>query len=184
MTAAANWLRSRAENVAVGLLTAMFVSFILQIFYRYVVNEPLTWTLEACLLTWLWLVFWGAAFLLRDGDHVRFDILYASVGSPMRRLFALISALAIIAGFVSAFPATYDFISFMSIESSSSLGIRLDHVFAAYLLFAVAVIVRYALRTIRLVRGMPVDPPALFASDKDIEAGSEPGPDPEGDRTP
>ena len=159
MTAAVNWLRGRAENMAVGLLAAMFISFILQIFYRYVVNEPLTWTLEACLLTWLWLVFWGAAFLLRDRDHVRFDIFYAGVSPGLRRLFALISAVAIVAGFASAFPATYDFISFMSIESSSSLGIRLDYVFAAYLLFAAAVIIRYALRTIRLVRGLPVDPP-------------------------
>ncbi len=160
--------------MAVGLLAAMFISFILQIFYRYVINEPLSWTLEACLLTWLWLVFWGAAFLLHDRDHVRFDIFYAGAGPGARRLFALISALAIVAGFAGAFPATFDFISFMSIESSSSLGIRLDHVFAAYLLFAVAVIIRYALRAVRLVRGLPVDPPEPVFSNTDADPDSAP----------
>ena len=157
MKFARRWLRNRADNVAVALLTAMFVSFMLQIFFRYVVNQPLTWTLEANLLAWLWIVFWVSAFLLEDRDHVKFDILYLSARPTVRRIFALISALAIVAGFAVAFPASFDFISFMKIESSSSLHIRLDYVFSAYLLFAVAIIVRYTLRVIRIVRGGDID---------------------------
>ncbi len=154
---ASNWLRNRADNVAVALLTAMFVSFLLQIFFRYVVNQPLTWTLEANLLAWLWIVFWVSAFLLHDRDHVRFDTIYVSVRPPLRRAFALISATLIIVGFGVAFPAAFDFISFMKIESSSSLGIRLDFVFSAYLIFSAAVIVRYAIRAVRIVRGEDFD---------------------------
>ena len=157
MKFASKWLRNLADSVAVALLTAMFVSFMLQIFFRYVVNQPLTWTLEANLLAWLWIVFWVSAFLLRDSDHVKFDILYLSARPPVRRIFALISAIAIVAGFTVAFPASLDFISFMKIESSSSLGIRLDYVFSAYLLFAAAIIVRYAVRIIRILRGADVD---------------------------
>lgn len=157
MDFARNWLRNRADNVAVGLLTAMFVSFILQIFFRYVVNQPLTWTLEANLLTWLWVVFWVSAFLLRDRDHVKFDIFYLSAAPRVRRAFALLSAAAIVAAFGVAYPATFDFISFMKIESSSSLGIRLDFVFSAYLLFAAAVIVRYTIRVVWIVLGRDAD---------------------------
>ena len=154
-----NWLRNRADNVAVGLLTAMFVSFLLQIFFRYVVNQPLTWTLEANLLFWLWTVFWVSAFLLRDRDHIKFDVFYLGAHPTVRRIFALISAVAMIVGFGVAFPASFDFISFMKIESSSSLHIRLDYVFSAYLLFAAAVIVRYAIRVINIARGRDVDAP-------------------------
>ncbi|VAW18595.1 hypothetical protein MNBD_ALPHA09-2351 [hydrothermal vent metagenome] len=156
MTAALIWLRARADNVAVGLLAAMFVAFILQIFFRYVVNQPLSWTLEACLLTWLWLVFWGAAFRLKDKDNVRFDILYTSAGPKGRRVFGFIAAVVIVAVFVYALPATYDFISFMKIEASSSLGIRLDYVFAVYLIFVFGVIGRYSWRAVALIRG-PLD---------------------------
>lgn len=157
MNFARNWLRNRADNVAVGLLTAMFVSFLLQIFFRYVVNQPLTWTLEANLLFWLWTVFWVSAFLLRDRDHIKFDIFYLGARPPVRRIFALISAVAMIVGFGVAFPASFDFISFMKIESSSSLHIRLDYVFSIYLLFAAAIIVRYAIRVVSIVRGRDVD---------------------------
>jgi TRAP-type C4-dicarboxylate transport system permease small subunit len=68
------WLRVRADNVAVALLTVMFLSFILQIVSRYILRDPLGWTLELCLTMWLWVVFWGSAFCLRDREHVKFDI--------------------------------------------------------------------------------------------------------------
>ncbi|MDJ0942302.1 MAG: TRAP transporter small permease subunit [Kiloniellales bacterium] len=155
------WLKDRADNVAVALLAAMFVSFILQILFRYVVGAPLTWTLEACLLTWLWLVFWCAGFLLDDRDHVKFDILYAAAAPPLRRVFAIVSALVIVVAFAAALPATFDFIAFMRIESSSSLGVRLDYVFACYLIFSAGVLVRYGLRALgRLSSGEAAEAPA------------------------
>lgn len=145
-----SWLQRRADNVAVALLTAMFFVFILQIFCRYVINYPLGWTIEACLLCWLWLVFWGGAFNISDYDHVRFDILQNAVPGFVRGIFALISAAAIIAGLAVSFPATLDFVQFMKIESTSLLKIRFDYVFAIYLVFAVAIIVRYGLRIIQI----------------------------------
>ncbi len=131
----------------------MFLSFVLQIFTRYVINHPLGWTLEACLTAWLWLVFWGAGFVLADRDHVRFDVLYMAGGKTLRRGFALVSALAILAGFLASLPDSIDYITFYSIKSSATLGIRLDIVFSVYALFAAAIIVRYALRAVNLLRG-------------------------------
>lgn len=133
------------------MLTAMFVVFILQIFCRYVLNYPLGWTIEACLLCWLWLVFWGCAFRVKNDDHVRFDILYSNVPRFVQLVFSVISAIAIIAALVLSFPATLDFVQFMKIESTSLLHIRFDYVFSIYLIFAIAVILRYSLIVLRLV---------------------------------
>jgi TRAP-type C4-dicarboxylate transport system permease small subunit len=152
-----NWLQARADNVAVGLLTVMFLSFILQIVSRYVLNYPIGWTVELCLTMWLWAVFWGAAFVLDERDHVKFDILYVAGSHRVRRAFALVSAIAILAGFVAALPATVDYITFYKIKKSATLRIRLDYVFSVYAVFAVAVIVRYGLRAIHLVRGGAAD---------------------------
>ncbi len=157
MVKVSRWLRARADNVAVGLLTAMFISFIIQIVARYVVNHPLGWTLEACLTTWLWLVFWGSAFVLDDRDHVKFDMFYLAASARIRRRFALLSALAIVIGFVAALPATFDYITFYKIKSSATLGIRLDIVFSVYGVFAIAVVARYGWRAWRLARGKSMD---------------------------
>ena len=62
---AARWLRRRAENVAVALLSLMFATFIMQIVFRYVLNRPLGWSEEVIITTWLWTVLWGAAFVRR-----------------------------------------------------------------------------------------------------------------------
>ena len=60
----AHWLQRRAENIAVALLCVMFATFIVQIFARYVLNNPVGWSEEVIITTWLWTVLWGAAFIL------------------------------------------------------------------------------------------------------------------------
>lgn len=152
LTHAPGWMSRRADNVAVLLLSTTFIIFILQIASRYLFRQPLGWTLEACLLSWLWLVFWSAAFTLRDQDHVRFTILIDSAGPRTRRVYGLIAAVCIVVAMLYSFLPTLDFVSFMKIESTSLLKIRFDFVFGIYLVFACAVIIRYGLRIIQLLR--------------------------------
>jgi C4-dicarboxylate transporter, DctQ subunit len=156
MRAALRFLGRRANDVMVALMAVMFVSFIIQIATRYVFNAPTDWTYELILDTWLWSVFWGAAFLLHDKDQVKFDILYNMGRERTRRMLALVSAVILAVGFAISLPATYDYISFKSIRSSDTLGIRLDYLFSVYLLFVVATVFHYALRAYRLVRGTPM----------------------------
>lgn len=153
------WLQARADDVTAALLAAMFAAFILQIFTRYVMNDPLSWTQEVCVTTWLWLVLWGSAFSLNEHDQVRFDVLYAWVGRPTRRWFAIASAAAICAGFAASFPASLDYITFYKIKKSAMLGIRLDIVFSVYAIFAIAVIVRGVWQVVHILRGGAIDEP-------------------------
>jgi len=53
------WLRRRAENVTVVLLAVMFATFIIQIFFRYILNNPIGWSEEVIITMWLWTVLWG-----------------------------------------------------------------------------------------------------------------------------
>ena len=152
MSASKHWLRARADDVAVGLLTAMFLAFILQITARYVFNAPLEWTMEVCLTLWLWTVFWASAFCLRNEDHIRFDMLYIVMGQRVRRVLAGVSAAAIIATMVLALPGTWDFVSFLQIKKSASLRIPLFYIFSIYIVFMVATIAAYGWRLWQVIR--------------------------------
>lgn len=152
------WFRRSTESVAVGLLTAIFGLFILQIFTRYVIRQPLGWTLEACLIAWVWLVFWSAAFTLKHEDHVRFTILIDGVRPKLRPILLVLSAVCLITAFTLSLPATVDFIQFMAIESTSLLKIRFDYVFSIYLIFAVAIILRYLWSIIAVFRARSSGP--------------------------
>ena len=147
------WLRRRAENIAAFMLAAMFVCFILQIFSRYVLNAPLGWTEEVSTLMWIWGVLWGAVFVLDEKDEVRFDIIYSAVRERTRRVFTVITGVALVIMYSVSLPAATSYVTFMKVERSAYLGIRLDYLYSIFLLFTVAAIVRYAWLAWRALRG-------------------------------
>lgn len=150
------FLQRRAEDVMVALVAIMFAAFIIQIISRYVFNAGTDWTHELILISWLWLIFWGSAFFLKDKDHVKFDVLYNLGGEKARRTMALITAVAMVAGFGISVPASWDFISFKSIRGSDHFRIRLDLIFGVYMIFLIGTIIHYGLRAWRLMRGDPL----------------------------
>ncbi len=153
------WLRRRAENVAAGLLAAMFVAFILQIVFRYFFNFPIGWTSELSVVTWLWLVLWGAALVVKESEEIRFDLVYSSAGPRTRRAMGIITGISIVVLYAASLPASVKYITFMKVESASYLRIRFDLLFSIYVLFLVAVILRYLWILWHLLRGK--DPEAL-----------------------
>jgi TRAP-type C4-dicarboxylate transport system permease small subunit len=153
MGAAAAWLRRRAENVAAGMLAVMFAAFIIQIVFRYFLNFPVGWTSELTVVLWLWLVLWGAAFVLKESEEIRFDLLSTAVGRRARIAMGIAAALALVVLYGASLRASFDYVTFMKVEKSSYLKIRMDWLFSIYVVFLVAVIVRYVWLLWHLVRG-------------------------------
>src|SRR6266851_4842411 len=113
------WLLRRAENFAAGLLAVMFVAFIVQIVFRYLFNFPIGWTSELSVITWLWLVLWGSAFVLREREEIRFDLIYGAAGRRTRIAMGIIFALAIVILYGASLKASISYVSFMKVERSS-----------------------------------------------------------------
>ena len=162
------WLSRTAEICAGAMLAAIFVTFLLQIGSRYLPKivsylglaeivpilgsiAPLGWTLELIGILWVWIIFFSCAFIVREHEHVKFDILYLAVPNKIRRIFALISAAAIVVGMIYAFLPTWDYIDFMRMRRTSSVHnpftgdrIQLRTIFSIYAIFMIAVALRYA----------------------------------------
>jgi len=153
LIAVARWLRRRAENVAVALLAVMFGTFILQILFRYVLNEPLGWSEELIIATWLWTVLWGAAFTLNESEEIRFDILYSQISERTRRIFTVITGLALVLMYAISLPAAFKYVSFMKVEHSAYLRVPLNWMYSVFIIFTLACIVRYCWLTWRAIRG-------------------------------
>jgi C4-dicarboxylate transporter, DctQ subunit len=148
-----HWLQRRAENLLAALLASMFVAFLLQIAFRYLLNFPIGWTSEVTIMAWLWGVLWGAAFVVKEREEVRFDLIYGALGARTRRIAGICTGVAIVGLYAISLPATIDYVRFMKVERTAYLKIRFDHLFSIYVLFVVAVIVRYVWILSRLVRG-------------------------------
>jgi len=114
-----------AEAIAATALAAIFIVFLLQIFTRYsgklsqwmpVENlslwmseiEPLRWTVYLISLLWVWLIFLGCSFVVRERDHVAFDILYQAAPPRLRKIMTILGAIILIAVMLISLPATWD----------------------------------------------------------------------------
>jgi len=136
----AGCLERAAELISAALFSVLFTVFVIQIFSRYVMGKPAGWTLELTLILFLWITFWNAAFLLRERDHVAFDLIYMEVGEGRRRILAILGTVAVVASFAASLLPSLDYVTFMKIERTWILDIRFDLVFSCYIVFLAGVI--------------------------------------------
>ncbi len=152
-----NWLYRRAENLLAAMLATMFFAFLLQILFRYVLNWPTGWTNEISAVLWIWIVLFGAAFVLTEQEEMRFDLLYASVGPRLRSAMFLTFAGSLIVLYGMSLPAVVDYVAFMRVEKTAYMHLRFDWVFSIYIVFVVAVIARYIWLSWEVLRGSAPD---------------------------
>ena len=171
-----------AEFIAAMTLAAVFITFLVQIFTRYAAKiawmmpipsvsdwmaslEPLGWTVNLISLLWVWIIFFGCAFFVQEKDHVTFDVVYLSMPRRGRQVLALMTAVTVVAVMVYSFGPTWDAIfgsRLMELKKIQTLRmpitgdkIAIKWLFAAYILFMVATIIRYAWRLYTVIRHDP-----------------------------
>lgn len=140
---AGRFLRRRAEDAVVALLTAMFAVFLLQIISRYLLSWPIGWTHEVSVMLHLWIVMFGAAFVVRDSEEMRFDLLYGAVGQKGRRVLVILGSATIVALLLWSLPSAWDYVTFMKREKTAYLKVRFDWLYLVYIIFVVAMIARH-----------------------------------------
>jgi C4-dicarboxylate transporter DctQ subunit len=165
-------LRRASEAVAALFMFLMFATFILQVAVRYGARFPsLTealpglsaknygWTLEFCLVLWVWIVFWGNAFIVRSGDQVTFDLLFRAVPRGVQRGFLIVSSVAIAAAHIASIAPTWDRFVILRLRRTATLGdlfgdwIRMREIYVVYMIFLVAVSLRALWAVLLALRG-------------------------------
>ena len=141
-----------AEAVGIAFYAAMFLTFVAGVVMRYAFNQPLTWSDEFCVVLLLWCTFWSGAFAVRLSEHVTFDILYMAAPLQVRRAMAILAALGFAALLLAALPATSSYTAFLWRETTSTLRLRLDWVYACFPLFMAVIALRLLWRGGQLAR--------------------------------
>lgn len=70
-----NFVEYALEHIATWFFILFFITVILQIFFRYVLSTPLTWSEEAARYLNVWAVLLGAALAVKRKDHLRVDLI-------------------------------------------------------------------------------------------------------------
>lgn len=144
-------IRALAALVTTLLFAAIFAIFLFAIFMRYVMQQPVAWADELNIILLLWVMFIAGALVLRDNEHVAFDISWNAAPPRGRRAMGIVAAVAFGGLFLAALPGTWSYITFLWRERTTVLEWRLDLVYSCYLVFFIAVILRFGARLVRLL---------------------------------
>ncbi|MBC7954515.1 MAG: TRAP transporter small permease [Cytophagales bacterium] len=140
-----------AQAVAATLFALLFLTFVLQVGARFLFDRPLAWSDELVVILYIAMVFWSAAVLLKEREHVMFDLVYAALPKQGQRVMALLGAV-LMAGLMGVLlPYAFDYVRFMHREPTAVLGVPFSIVFAPFLLFVLAMVVMYLRKAWRLL---------------------------------
>lgn len=94
----AHWITVSSESIAAVLLVAVVLMNLAQVTFRYVLNDPLSWTEESMRYATVWMVFLAGSAALFRGEHMVINV-FAEVRSPRVQWALHIAVLGCIAAF-------------------------------------------------------------------------------------
>jgi C4-dicarboxylate transporter, DctQ subunit len=141
---------------------AMFVSFILQVFCRYVIDMPLTWTQDVIVVGFVWTVLFGACYTLRAGRHVKFTMIYDKLGPKGAAFTRLLGDLIIFAAFVVLIVPSWKYALFLHFQKTPVFRLNYTYVFIPFIYLILSVLgytAKEMLEDLRILRGKLADSP-------------------------
>ncbi|MCX7786652.1 MAG: TRAP transporter small permease [Spirochaetes bacterium] len=90
------WIDRCIDAFLALLIIGMTMVVSISVFYRYVLNHPLSWSEEITRLMIVWLSFVGAYMAMRENKHIGFDLLVSKFSSKAKTWIALLGQLLIL----------------------------------------------------------------------------------------
>lgn len=129
MKAALCWLDQHFEEMLMAIfLCGVVVMMTIHVFFRYVMRAPLTWSEEATRYMFIWFVFMGVSYGIRNNTHIRVNILEVLCPKVIP-VFGLIQDVVGAAFVFYLLPAAWRSICMLAERNQTSAGLHLPMVF-------------------------------------------------------
>lgn len=140
------------------LLAAMVADVTIQVFFRYVIQDPPTWTEELARFLFTWQIFLAAGLAFGRGSHIVVDALLLVLPGGGRRLLSVISNV-IVLGFLSVLVwQGINMVWLTSNTTSTAMNLNMGVVYAALPIGAGVSALYVLMQIVDSVRG--IAPPA------------------------
>lgn len=98
---ALNQIVDRLTKFVMGIsAAAVFVITFAQVLCRYVLKSPLPWSTDILRLSFTYLVFWGAAWCVREKGNLNVDVVLTAMPVKMRKTAEILINIILCAFFV------------------------------------------------------------------------------------
>lgn len=110
------------------LMTSIIV---LQVFFRYVVSSPLTWSEELARYLFVWITFLGIAVAIRKKAHVAIDLLVDHLPNAQQKIVRIINTVMVIVLGVVIVYGGVQLMNIGQVQRSATLLLPMSLVFSA-----------------------------------------------------
>jgi TRAP-type C4-dicarboxylate transport system permease small subunit len=128
------------KYIPVFSFAVMFVTFIMQVFFRYVIRHPLTWSMEIIVVGFVWTVVFGACYTMRYRSHVKFTMIYDRLPPVPAAVIRMVGNIIIVVTFASLVFASYKYSLFISFQKTSFFRISYAFIFMPFVYFLCSII--------------------------------------------
>jgi TRAP-type C4-dicarboxylate transport system permease small subunit len=123
------------KYIPVFSFVVMFVVFILQVVFRYIIRHPLTWSMEVIVIGFVWTVVFGACYTMRKKSHVKFTMIYDRLPPVPAALIRMLGNIIIVVTFIGLVMATYKYSLFIGFQKTAVFRISYTFVFMPFTYF-------------------------------------------------
>lgn len=126
--------------IPVLTFSAMLIVFLIGVFFRFVMNNPLAWTFELQRFLFIWTLLLGACLARHQHAHISFDLIYDRFSPLGKVLSRIISNLIIAITFSIAWYPSFTYIRSLDFRFSTVLRIPYNYIFYPFLGFLIIII--------------------------------------------
>lgn len=134
------------RGLAVAMSAVMIVCLLLQIFFRYALSSPLTWTEELAVLMFAWVVMLMGSLGVREDFHVRLTLLLDRIPDSARQWVEQATLAAILVFGVLLAVAGYHYVEGTLGVVSAAIGFPIEALHLAAPVCGVLIVLHAAAR--------------------------------------
>ncbi len=129
------------EIISMSALLICAAAICIQVFYRYFLNISLEWPFELSIYAYIWTLYLGAAWGVREGYHVKFNILYDKFSYKNQKIINIIFDVLTTVVFIFIFKPIWEYLLFIYRIKTAALKIPWTYVFIVFPLFLLLTII-------------------------------------------
>lgn len=146
------WITQAFEWISAALFAALFMTFVLQVFFRYVLQDPLVWSLEIAGILFVALSLFTAATQMPLREHVALDLVMDMLPRRLTGVLRAISLTVFSIVMLLSIPDIIRVLEWMYKERTFALRFNLGHLFVLMIFFVAIYAIRGLLDAVRQVR--------------------------------
>jgi len=120
-----SYLNKLEKVIIVVLMAIMIINVSLGVFYRYVLNNSLSWTEEMARYLMIWFAFLGMSLALKEEMHVGINVIIDLLPDKIRLLFKMLGNLLVMVFLLFLLRYSINHLRIVRIQTSPALGIKM-----------------------------------------------------------